>query len=56
MAGTAAAENEVKMSNIEKKDNMLKHLLLLLNSAVSMGFGPNPDAFGSVEEQDIKKR
>ncbi len=34
-------------NNVEKRDNMLEHLLILLNSAASLGFGPNPTKFAS---------
>lgn len=32
---------------MEKRDNMLEHLLILLNSAASLGFGPNPTKFAT---------
>jgi hypothetical protein len=32
---------------IEKRDNMLESLLILLNSAAKLGFGPNPFVFSS---------
>lgn len=32
---------------LERRDTMLESLLILLNSAASLGFGPNPTVFGS---------
>ena len=43
----AQNEDEREWSNIEKRDHMLEHLLILLNSAASLGFGPNPNKFAS---------
>ena len=32
---------------METRNNMLENLLILLNSAASLGFGPNPEVFSS---------
>lgn len=45
-------ETHDEWNGMEKRDNMLEHLLVLLNSAASLGFGPNPEAFSS----DYKER
>ena len=45
-------EANEEWNGMEKRDNMLEHLLILLNSAASLGFGPNPEAFSS----DYKER
>ena len=34
-------------SNIEKRDNLLENMLILLNSAAAVGVGPNPEVFGA---------
>lgn len=39
-------------NDIEKRDNMLENMLILLNSAASLGFGPNPEVFSA----DYKQR
>lgn len=48
---TAEAKNDEKTDSswdeLEKRDNMLEGLLILLNSAASLGFGPNPAVFSS---------
>lgn len=35
---------------MEKRDNMLENMLILLNSAASLGFGPNPEVFASTAQ------
>jgi hypothetical protein len=45
-------EANEEWNGMEKRDNMLEHLLILLNSAASLGFGPNPEMFSS----DYKER
>ena len=35
---------------IEKRDNMLENLLVLLNSAVMIGVGPTPAELGTVAD------
>lgn len=34
-------------NSVEKRDNMLEHMLVLLNSAAAVGMGPNPKIFSS---------
>ena len=41
----SSAESE--WEELEKRDSMLESLLILLNSAATLGFGPNPVAFSS---------
>ena len=41
------SEENQEWNDMEKRDNMLEHLLILLNSAASLGFGPNPEVFSS---------
>ena len=40
-------EANEEWNGMEKRDNMLEHLLILLNSSASLGFVPNPEAFSS---------
>ena len=42
---TESADNE--WNDIEKRDNMLENMLILLNSAAALGFGPKPEDFSS---------
>lgn len=42
-------ESESGYNDIEKKDNMLENLLILLNSAAAIGIGPQPEEFGKYE-------
>ncbi|XP_048774461.2 cilia- and flagella-associated protein 157-like [Ostrea edulis] len=42
-------ESEDGYNDIEKKDNMLENLLILLNSAAAIGIGPQPEDFGRYE-------
>ncbi|CAF0843075.1 unnamed protein product [Brachionus calyciflorus] len=42
-----AVSKDSEWNNIEKRDNMLENMLILLNSAASLGFGPNLQAFSS---------
>ena len=39
-------EDEEEMSDIERHDLMLEHLLILLNSAAAIGVGPSPAELG----------
>lgn len=34
------------MNDVERRDNMLEHLLILLNSAAALGIGPQPGEIG----------
>lgn len=45
--GLNTEEFDLEWNDMEKRDNMLEHLLILLNSAASLGFGPNPEVFSS---------
>jgi hypothetical protein len=49
-SGKSEADGE--WNDIEKRDNMLENMLILLNSAASLGFGPNPEIFSG----DYKQR
>lgn len=40
-------EQEGEWNNIEKRDYMLENMLILLNSAATLGFGPDPSDFSS---------
>ena len=40
-------DNGLEWTNIEKRDNLLENMLVLLNSAAVIGMGPNPEVFGS---------
>jgi hypothetical protein len=40
-----ANNNEEIWSDIELRDNLMENMLILLNSAASLGFGPHPDEF-----------
>lgn len=40
-------DNGHEWSNIEKRDNLLENMLILLNSAAAVGLGPNPEVFGA---------
>ena len=40
-------ENGLEWSNVEKRDNLLENMLILLNSAATVGVGPNPEVFSS---------
>lgn len=42
-----AISKDSEWNDIEKRDNMLENMLILLNSAASLGFGPNPHAFSA---------
>ncbi|XP_061169615.1 cilia- and flagella-associated protein 157-like [Saccostrea echinata] len=42
-------ESEDGYNEIEKRDNMLENLLILLNSAAAIGVGPQPEEFGKYE-------
>ena len=44
-------EETEEWNNFEKRDNLLENMLVLLNNAASLGFGPNPNVFGSNQEQ-----
>lgn len=44
---SGGGESESHWEELEKRDSMLESLLILLNSAASLGFGPNPMAFSS---------
>ena len=35
------------MNDVERRDNMLENLLVLLNSAAAIGVGPQPGYMGS---------
>ena len=37
---------------MEKRDNMLENLLVLLNSAASLGLGPQAGELGKTRDQD----
>ena len=41
---------------IEKRDNMLENLLILLNSAAAIGVGLNPTAFSRPAEEITRPR
>jgi len=41
-----AWEGEVELTDSEKRDNMLEHLLIILNSAAAIGIGPAPQDMG----------
>jgi hypothetical protein len=41
----SANNNEEIWSDIELRDNLMENMLILLNSAASLGFGPHPDEF-----------
>lgn len=34
------------MNEVERRDNMLEHLLIILNSAAALGVGPKPGDIG----------
>lgn len=40
-------DEEFEWNEVEKRDNMLEHMLVLLNSAAAVGVGPNPEVFKS---------
>ncbi|XP_013382164.1 cilia- and flagella-associated protein 157 isoform X1 [Lingula anatina] len=39
-------DHRVDLNEVEKRDNMLEHLLVILNSAAALGVGPDPSAMG----------
>lgn len=46
---------ETVSSQAEKRDNMLEHLLILLNSAAAIGVGPKADELGSKPDVTRKR-
>ena len=54
---TASTEDveESPYDIIEKRDNMLENLLVLLNSAAAIGVGPTPKEFAGGEEKPRPK-
>ena len=42
------------MNDVERRDNMLEHLLMLLNSAAAMGIGPQPGEIG--KQYQVRKK
>ena len=45
---TSEDADESPYDVVEKRDNMLENLLVLLNSAAALGVGPTPKEFGKV--------
>ena len=43
---------ETPYEQMEKRDNMLENLLVLLNSAASLGLGPLAGDLGKTQEQE----
>ena len=41
----------MNLEEVEKRDNMLEHLLVILNSAAAIGIGPSPESFIRPEEE-----
>lgn len=39
--------DEFEWTDVEKRDNMLENMLVLLNSAAAIGVAPNPSVFSS---------
>ena len=52
MLQTTEPEDNVEdpMNEIERRDNMLENLLILLNSAAAIGVGPRPGELGKQYE------
>ncbi|XP_072176647.1 cilia- and flagella-associated protein 157-like [Diadema setosum] len=46
-----APSGSLNLEEVEKRDNMLEHLLVILNSAAAIGVGPSPEAFIPTEEE-----
>lgn len=41
----------MNLEEVEKRDNMLEHLLVILNSAAAIGVGPSPESFIPQEDE-----
>jgi hypothetical protein len=50
-AAARKSEADDEWNDLDKRDNMLENMLILLNSAASLGFGPSPQVFSSSYEQ-----
>ncbi len=51
---TAEDVDETVYERMEKRDNMLENLLVLLNSAASLGLGPKAGELGKQPDEEPK--
>jgi hypothetical protein len=51
---TSPDEDEDELNEIERRDNMLENLLILLNSAAALGMGPQPGELG--RQYEVRQR
>ena len=53
---TSEDADESPYDIVEKRDNMLENLLILLNSAAALGVGPTPSAFSRKAEPSRRSK